>query len=97
MSVLASPMLTTSRPCAATPAANAATSSGDDGACRGRRHHAGPRRLLAQQPGQRRAELTDERRVDLLTDDASDVVRLDHGGQVVGGGNSGAAVSGATG
>jgi hypothetical protein len=31
MSVLASPMLTTSRPCAVTPSANTSTSSGDDG------------------------------------------------------------------
>ena len=47
--------------------------------------HTGLGRLRPQQPGQRRADLADERRVDLLTDDASDVVRLDHGGQVVAG------------
>ena len=86
MSVLASPMLTTSRPCAATPSANASTSSGDDG------RMSWPTTTTpvsadsaAQQPGQRRAELADERRVDLLADDAADVVRLDHGGQVVAG------------
>ena len=44
---------------------------------------AGLRRLRAQQPGQRRADLADQARVDLLADDAADVVRLDQARQVV--------------